>query len=132
MFRREWRQQILVLALLTVAVAAASRRRRLRLHLPADPGRHLRVGASSASPSTPPGPRLGVDIAAARGYFGTVDVHRDPGGLRTGGGPTALDSAPRTRTAPTARRCWPYVQGRYPTGADEVAVTDKVGGGPAK
>ncbi|MGC1282300.1 MAG: FtsX-like permease family protein, partial [Streptosporangiaceae bacterium] len=73
LFRREWRQQILVLTLITVAVAATIFGAALgtNLPLPANAG----FGSANALVNLPGNdPHLASEIAALRGHFGTVDV----------------------------------------------------------
>jgi putative ABC transport system permease protein len=125
LFRREWRQQILVLALLTVAVAAMTAFVSVGYNVAAP--REARFGTADyrirldgSDPQT-----LDADVAAATGWFGTIEViaHRAaavPGSVDTvdfrAQDPHGAYGAPMLR----------LLDGRYPTGADEVAVTDDV------
>jgi putative ABC transport system permease protein len=125
MFRREWRQQILVTALLTVAVAAAIGS--VTVAYNAAPAEDAEFGSArellrfdGADPRL-----LAAGLAAAEKRFGAIDVigHRSvtvPGGveqveLR------AQDPRGGYGGARLALR-----RGSYPNGADEVAVTDGV------
>jgi putative ABC transport system permease protein len=115
LFRREWRQQFLVMLLLTVAVAATA------------------WGVAAATNATPPtetviilpgsDPQLSADVTTIRNTFGTTEVtyHRKvpvPGSVAT----VDLRALEPAATHPTLR----LRAGRYPTGANEVAMTDEV------
>ncbi|HEV7535015.1 MAG TPA: FtsX-like permease family protein, partial [Acidimicrobiia bacterium] len=121
LFRREWRQQLLVLALLTVAVAATV------------------AGVTVATTATPPAettfslpgsdPQLAADIAAIRQAMGTVEVfaHQPaavPGSVAT------IDLRAQDVTAggagPAEAKTLRLLAGHYPSGPGEVAVTDGV------
>lgn len=125
-FRREWRHQALVLCLLTVAVAAAVGFATAAYNVaPAaddavfgTAGRFIRLEGSD--------PRiLQDDVAAAQEWFGVIDVisHRSvaiPGSVES---VEFRAQDPRgAYGAPTLA----LVEGRYPTDAAEVAVTDHV------
>jgi putative ABC transport system permease protein len=124
LFRREWRQQLLVLSLITVAVA----------------GTVLGAAVASNTPSTPaaatfgtanhlamiPGsqPHLAADIAAIRQRFGPVDVIENQN-LVTGSvsqvqlraqNPAGLYGQPTLALA----------SGHYPHGPGQVALTSQV------
>ena len=89
--------------------------RRVRLQLPPDPGRHLRFGAAAHHLHC----LRARDRRRPRRRRGVLRHHRrdrPPRRCRCRARPTRSCSAPRTRTAPTARRCWRCVQGRYPPG----------------
>jgi putative ABC transport system permease protein len=125
LFRREWRQQILVLALLTLAVAAAIAS--VTIAYNSGPSDDAEFGSASAllrldgaDPS-----RLQAGLAAVEERFGTVDVigHRS---LAVRGGVEkvefrAQDPRGRFGGARLALR-----RGSYPTGSSQVAVTDGV------
>ena len=114
LLRREWRQQVLVLALLTVAVAATTA------------GVAFVTNAMEAAQTTValPGshPQLAADIAALRDRFGDIDVvsHQN---VAVPGSVAAVDLRAQDpdggKEQPTVR----LVSGRYPTGVEEVAVT---------
>jgi putative ABC transport system permease protein len=125
MFRREWRQQLLVLALLTVAVTAAIVSITIVHHIgPAD---NSEFGSASSllefDASDPQ--KLEAGIAAARRHFGTIDVvaHRSvtvPGSVET------VDYRAQDPNGPYGGVLVALRRGRYPTESDEVAVTDGV------
>ena len=66
LFRREWRQQLLVLALLTVAVAATTAGVAVATSATQAPRTTLTLPGSD--------PQLGADLAAIEKTFGAVDV----------------------------------------------------------
>ncbi|MCW6004808.1 hypothetical protein K1W54_09440 [Micromonospora sp. CPCC 205371] len=125
LFRREWRQQVMVLALLAVAVTAAVAGVSAGYH--STPPGTARFGAASqwftlyADEERP----LDTRIAQARAWFGKIDVvghwHLPvPGSVETvelraqdPGGPYS---------GPMLRR----LTGRYPAAPGEAAVTDEV------
>lgn len=125
LLRREWRQQLLVLALLTVAVAATTVGLGLVTHAQStDQGvfgtadARLEIGN--------PGP-LGVaaDLAAARQRFGTVEaiVHESvpvPGSI------TPVDLRAQDPHGTFSSPMLHVVSGRFPAGAGQVAVTRTV------
>lgn len=123
LFRREWRQQLLVLGLLAVAVAAATTCITI-VHDAAQADRS-RFGSADTLLSfdgTDP-QKLGAGVAAARRAFGPVDVveHRT---IDVPGSADTVDyraQSPRGTYARLALR-----QGRYPVEPAEVAVTDGV------
>src|SRR5262245_61506388 len=88
MFRREWRQQLLVLTLLTVAVAAAIGSVTIAHNsLPANNGDFGSANSILHFDGSDPG-RLQAGLDAAKKSFGTIDVigHRSvriPGSVET-------------------------------------------------
>jgi len=125
LFRREWRQQILVLALLTVAVAAVTASVSLGYHVP--PPREARFGTADhlirLDGSDPR--KLDADVAAARRSFATIEVIPH----RAAAIPGSVDTLDFRAQDPHGRYGAPMLrllEGRYPTGAGDVAVTDDV------
>jgi putative ABC transport system permease protein len=124
MFRREWRQQLLVLALIVVAVAATV------------------LGAGVATNTPPPadtgfgtagdlatfgghGPHLATQIAALQHRFGRVDVIENqtiaiPGSIST------YDLRAQNPRGPFGQPMLSLVSGHYPASPGQVAVTDGV------
>jgi putative ABC transport system permease protein len=120
MFRWEWRQQLLMLALITVAVGATV------------------VGAAVATDTPPPagagfgtanhlatfdgGPHLAGQIASLRQRFGRVDVIENqaqtiPGSIQ------AYDLRAQDPHGPFGQPMLSLVSGRYPAGPGQVALT---------
>jgi putative ABC transport system permease protein len=120
LFRREWRQQLLVLALIIVAVAATI------------------LGGAVASNTPPPAnagfgtadhlvtisgsdPHLAADVATIRQHFGVADVIENANlatGLAQGAQLRAQDPHGAYGAPMLA-----LVSGRYPSGANDVAMT---------
>ncbi|MGR6317542.1 FtsX-like permease family protein [Micromonospora soli] len=125
LFRREWRQQVLTLALLTVAVIGAtfavSATYNMASSSDATFGRadHL-LRLDAADPAV-----LDSRLAAARSWFGTIDAI----GHRYVEVPGLFDPVDVRAQHPDGGYGAPMLavrQGRYPAGAGEVAVTDAV------
>jgi putative ABC transport system permease protein len=125
LFRREWRHQLLVLTLLTVTVAAMTAF--VTVSYQVAPPRETRFGTADELIGLDGSDqrKLGADLAAARAWFGTIEViaHQAaaiPGSVATvdirAQNPHGRYGAPMLR----------LLEGRYPAGASEVAVTDDV------
>jgi putative ABC transport system permease protein len=125
MYRREWRQQMLVVALLTVAVAAAVGS--ITIAYNASPADNAEFGSADhllrfdgADPR-----KLAAGLAAAERSFGTTEVigHRSlavPGGVET------VDFRAQDPDGPYGGELLALRRGRHPAGSDEAAVTDGV------
>ena len=118
LFRREWRQQVLVVALMVFAVAATTVGVTLAYNagLPLDPT----MGTATAS-MTFIGPDR-ADVAAARHAFGTVEEidHQSiaiPGSLNT------VDLRAQDPHGKYGSSTLRLVNGRFPTGPDDIAMT---------
>ena len=125
LFRREWRQQLLVLGLLTVAVAVtiwgASTVTNVALQNPNYP-----TFGTAAVQVTLPGtdPRLAADIAAVAGRWGPADVIESQN-IATG----ATQPVQLRAENPHGRYNEPMlglVRGAYPAGPGQVALTSQV------
>ena len=116
LLRREWRQQVLVVALLTLAVAAAAFSAPAAYNVASLPGpqfgsaNHLLQFAGSG-PKAP-----AADIAAARKAFGTIEVIGRrfvpvPGSAQT------IEFRAENPHGPYSGPMLALTQGRYPSGA---------------
>jgi putative ABC transport system permease protein len=121
LFRREWRQQLLVLVLLTVAVAATTFG--IAIAGNGRPVYNATFGTANYALTWPGSDRhLAADLAYARQRFGPIEViaHQNvkiPGSLNT------IDLRAES---PRGRFGYPLLRldaGRYPVGPDQVAVT---------
>ena len=125
MFRREWRQQILVTALLTVAVAAAIGS--VTVAYNAAPAEEAEYGSAGHLLRFDGGdPRLlAAGLAAAEKRLGTIDVigHRS---LTVPGGVDKVEFRAQDPRGTYGGARLALRRGSYPNGADEVAVTDGV------
>ena len=123
MFRREWRQQLLVLALITVALAAVVVGAAVATDTPSPAGAGF--GTAQDAASYPGGPHLASQIAALQQRFGRVDVIENqviaiPGSIST------YDLRAQDPNGPFGQPMLSLVAGHYPTGPGQVAVTDGV------
>jgi putative ABC transport system permease protein len=123
LFRREWRQQLLLLGLLTVAVAAMIWGAGVATNTPPPAG--ATFGTATASISLPgTDPRLAVEINAIGRRYGPVEVIENQA-LRTG----STQSVELRAQDPAGRFGRPLLgldSGRYPAGPGQVALTSQV------
>jgi putative ABC transport system permease protein len=125
MFRREWRQQLLVMALLTVAVAAAIGSITIASNsVPADNSEFGSANWLITLDASDPR-KLQAGIVSARKAFGAIDVvgHRSvpvPGSVET------IDYRSQTPGGTYTGDLLALRRGAYPTTSGEVAVTDGV------
>jgi putative ABC transport system permease protein len=125
LFRREWRQQVLVLALLTVAVAAAIAS--VTIAYNSGPAEDAEFGSANQLlrfDGTDPG-KLEAGLAAARERFGTIEVvgHRS---LRVPGSVDPVEFRSQDPRGPYGDARLALRRGRYPEGPGQVAVSDGV------
>ena len=125
LFRREWRQQTLLLVLLTVTVAAAVFGATAAYNL--TPSRDGEFGrAERRIELRAPGPAtVEADLAAIAAVYGTIDVigHRPvpvPGSVET------VDLRSQDPQGPFGAPMLALREGRYPTAPGEVALTGAV------
>ena len=125
--RREWRAQALVLALLTSAVAAAIGGAAAAYNLtPAAGDATFGTANHSLEYEAPPADELQADLTAATAWFGAVDLIS----RRFMPIPGLFDGLELRAQAPASTYGAPMldlVDGRYPTAAGELAITDGVG-----
>jgi putative ABC transport system permease protein len=125
LLRREWRQQILVLALLTVTVATAAFSVSAAYNVASLPGpqfgsaNHL-LQFDGTNPKT-----LAADITAARNAFGTIQVigrriATIPGSTQT------IEFRAEDPRGPYSGPMLALIQGHYPSRAGQVAVTGQI------
>jgi len=124
LFRREWRQQLLVLGLLTVAVAATIWGASFVTNAQIPPG--YPTFGTGASQVTLPGtdPQLAADIAAVAGRWGPADLIEKQN-ITTG----TRQSVQLRAESPHGHYNGPLlglVSGTYPAGPDQVALTSQV------
>ena len=124
MFRREWRQQLLVLALIVVALAATVVGAAVATNTPPPAGAGFGTAQDMATFQAV-GPKLTSQIAALEQRFGRVDVIENqtiaiPGSINT------YDLRAQDPNGPFGQPMLSLVAGHYPTGPDQVAVTDGV------
>jgi len=121
LFRREWRQQLFVLALLIVAVAATTA------------GVAMATGATSPAETTftlsGSDPQIAADVGAIREAYGNVEVFAHdkipvPGSVATVD--LRAQDPIATPAGATGLATLRLVSGRYPSAAGEVAVTHGV------
>jgi len=133
MFRREWRQQMLVLALIVVALAATVVGAAVATNTPPPAGAGFGAALDSATfqpgGPKPGGPKpvgqLASQIAALEHRFGRVDVIENqvvavPGSIST------YDLRAQNPAGPFGQPMLSLVSGHYPAGPGQVAVTDGV------
>ncbi|MGH3122845.1 MAG: FtsX-like permease family protein [Streptosporangiaceae bacterium] len=124
LFRREWRQQLLVFGLLTVAVAAMVMGTAVATAAPGRPG-EATFGTATAMITLPGSdPRVAADIAAIRQRHDPVDVI-DNENLSTGTTQNVQLRAEDPRAA-FGSPMLALVSGRYPAAPGQVALTSAV------
>jgi putative ABC transport system permease protein len=123
MFRREWRQQLLVLALIVVALAATVVGAAVATNNPPPSGAGF--GTAQDMATFPGRPHLASQIAALQQHVGRVDVIENqtiaiPGSINT------YDLRAQDPHGAFGQPMLSLVSGHYPAGPDQVAVTDAV------
>ena len=124
LLRREWRQQLLVLALITVAVGATVVASAVATDTPAPIAGVLGTAQDAASISGPPA-TISTGISKLESLYGTVDVIENqsvpvPGTLNT------FDLRAQNPHGSFGQPMLSLVSGQYPTAADDIAVTSGV------
>ncbi len=120
LLRREWRQQLLILALITVAVAATFVGSAVATNTPPPPDAGF--GTASDMATLAPGPHLEAQIAALGHRFGRVDVIENetipvPGSVNT------YSLRAQNPHGAFGQRMLSLVSGHYPGGAGQVALS---------
>ena len=123
LFRREWRQQFLVLILIIVAVGATILGAAIATNTP--PPANAGFGTADKLVSLPgTDPHLAADLAAVQIHVGRVDVIENQNlatGLVHGAQVRAQDPH-----GPYGGPMLALLSGRYPAGASEVAMTEQL------
>ena len=123
MFRREWRQQTLVLALIVVALAATVIGAAVATNTPPPAGAGF--GTAQEMAALPGGPHLAGQIALLQQHVGPVDVIENqtvaiPGSINT------YDLRAQDPHGAFGQPMLSLVSGHYPAGPGQVAVTQGV------
>ena len=123
MFRREWRQQLLVLALIVVALAATVVGAAVATNTPPPAGAGF--GTAQDMATLPGGPHLAGQIAVLQQHVGRVDVIENqtvaiPGSINT------YDLRAQDPHGAFGVSMLSLVSGHYPAGPGQVAVTQGV------
>ncbi|HXL90658.1 MAG TPA: FtsX-like permease family protein [Streptosporangiaceae bacterium] len=124
LLRREWRQQLLILAMITVAVGATVVASTVATDTPAPAAAVLGSAQDSASISGTPA-AINAGIATVERLYGRVDVIENetapvPGTLNT------FDLRAQDPHGPFGGPLLSLVSGQYPATANEIAVTSGV------
>jgi putative ABC transport system permease protein len=125
LFRREWRQQLLVLGLLTVAVAAAIWGASVVTNVQLPNPNYPTFGTAAAQVTLPGSdPRLAADIATIAGRWGPADVieNQDIANGTTQPVQLRAESPHGHYNSPLLS----LVSGTYPAGPGQVALTSQV------
>jgi putative ABC transport system permease protein len=125
LLRREWRQQILVLALLALTVGAAAFSVAAAYNVAPLPNPQFGSASYLLQFAGPDQKAMTADITAARKAFGTIQVIGRqfvsiPGSAQT------VEYRALNPDGPYSGPMLALVQGRYPTGAGQVAVTSGI------
>jgi putative ABC transport system permease protein len=125
LFRREWRQQLLVLGLLTVAVAAAIWGASVVTNVQLPDSNYATFGTAAAQVTLPGNdPSLAADIAVVAGRWGPADVieNQDIANGTTQPVQLRAESPHGHYNSPLLS----LVSGTYPAGPGQVALTSQV------
>jgi putative ABC transport system permease protein len=124
LLRREWRQQLLILALITVAVAATFVGSAVATNTPPPAGAGFGTATDMATyPSLRPG--VATEIAAVAHRFGRVDVISNET-FSVPGSVTTYSLRAQSPDGAFGQPMLSLVSGRYPSGAAQVALTSGV------
>jgi putative ABC transport system permease protein len=121
LLRREWRQQVLILALITVAVTATFIAAAVAVNAPQPVTANFGTAQDMATLNGPSS-QVASQIAALRGNYGTVDVIENqslpiPGSVET------FSLRAQDPAGAFGRPMLGLVQGSYPKAAGEAAIT---------
>jgi putative ABC transport system permease protein len=121
LFRREWRQQVLVLGLIVVAVTATIVGSAVATNTPA-PGNSGFGSAQDAATFAGTDQRLSSEIATFEHRFGKVDIIESKT-LTLPGSVDTYELRAQNPNGPYGQPMLSLVSGHYPTATDQVAVT---------
>jgi putative ABC transport system permease protein len=124
LFRREWRQQLLVLSLITVAVAGTVLGGAVASNTPASPAAATFGTANHLAVIPGSQPHLAADIATIRRRFGPVDVVENQNLVTGSSSPVQLRA--QNPAGPYGQPTLALVSGHYPHGPGQVALTGQV------
>lgn len=124
LLRREWRQQLLVLALLTVAVAATTVGLGLIVNVESSDVSQLGTASTRIDIANPDG-HAGADIRAARQAFGKVEAI-EHASIPVPGSVTPVDLRAQDPHGSYGAVMLHLVSGSYPSGPGQIAVTSGV------
>src|ERR1700733_14910520 len=121
LLRREWRQQLLILALITAAVAATVVGSAVATPTPS-PATAAFGTAQDLATFAGPGSRVAAEIASISRRFGAVDVIENqtffvPGSIQ------AYSLRAQNPHGPFGQPTLSLINGQFPVGANQVAVT---------
>jgi putative ABC transport system permease protein len=120
LLRREWRQQLLILALITVAVAATFVGSAVATNTPLPAGAGF--GTATDMATLRPGPELTGQIAAIARRFGRVDVIEDEA-IPVQGSVLTYSLRAQNPRGPFGQPMLSLTSGHYPAGPGQVALT---------
>lgn len=124
LLRREWRQQLLILALITLAVAATVVASTVATDTPAPIAGVLGTAQDAAALTGPPA-RISAGISELERRFGRTDVIENES-LQIPGTPNTFDLRAQDPHGPFGGPLLSLVSGHYPATADQIAVTSDV------
>jgi len=125
LFRRQWRQQLLVFGLLTVAVAAAVWGTSVVTNSQLPNATYATLGTAAASATLPGAdPQLAADIAAIQGRWGPADLIESQ--TITAGSAQPLQLLAESPHGHYNAPLLGLVSGAYPAGPGQVALTSGV------
>jgi putative ABC transport system permease protein len=124
LLRREWRQQLLILALITVAVAATFVGSAVATNTPPQAGAGFGTAADLATFSSL-SPRVSAEIAALARRFGRVDVIENET-FPVPGSVTTYSFRAQNPNGAFGQPMLSLVSGHYPSGPGQVALTSGV------
>ena len=123
LLRREWRQQLLILALITIAVAATFVGSAVATNTPTQPGAGFGIATDMATLG--PSPDLSAKIASIAHRFGRVDVIENET-ITLPGSVSIYSLRAQNPNGAFGQPMLSLVSGHYPSGTGQVALTSGV------